>query len=443
MAKIEINPEGKVNLANLTTTEVNAESIDEEQQNKTANLEIATEPNPQSQPLDIRIETLTLQGGTVSFTDNQLQNTFNTTMYNLGGRVTGLTSDDEMRADVDLRGQLENHSPLTISGKVNPLSTDLFADITLSFKDIDLTPMTPYSGTYVGYEIDKGKLYLDLNYHIEHQQISATNKVMIDQFTFGDAIDSDQATSLPVPLAIALLKDNSNEIHLDIPVSGDLNDPDFSIGGVILTVLKNLLVKAATSPFALLGSMLGGDEDFTGINFASGITTIDAEQLQKLSTLATMLAKRPALTLEISGFADRKLDPEGYRTSKLKRMLLEAKLKDGNTSKGNTTPTINPEEYHGLLLAVYKKAEFPRPRNFIGMLVKLPDTEMEKLLLSHIRAGEERLQELAKKRTMAVRDALVAADESIKPRLFLTQKDIYQLPKKGAVSRVEFNISSK
>ncbi len=443
LARIEINTEGKINLANLTTPEANAESIDEEQQDETANLEIATDPTPQSQPLDIRIDTLTLQGGTVSFTDNQLQNTFYTTMYNLGGRVTGLASDDEMKADVDLRGQLENHSPLTISGKVNPLSADLFADITLSFKDIDLTPMTPYSGTYVGYEIDKGKLYLDLNYHIEQQKITATNKVMIDQLTFGDSIDSDQATSLPVTLAIALLKDSSNEIHLNIPISGDLNDPDFSIGGVILTVLKNLLVKAATSPFALLGSMLGGDEDFTGINFASGITTIDAEQLQKLSTLATMLAKRPALTLEISGFADRKLDPEGYRADKLKQMLLAVKLKNSGTPKDDVLPTINPEEYHDLLLAVYKKTDFPRPRNFIGILVKLPDSEMEKLLLSQIRAGEERLQELAKKRMMAVRDALVAADETIKPRLFFTQNDIYQLPKKGAVSRVEFNISSK
>ena len=443
LAKMEIDSAGKINLASLTDTKAETEPLDVKQQNNTVQPETGTTANAESPPLDITIDTLTLQGGTVSFSDRSIQGIFSTTMYNLGGRVTGLASDNLMQADVDLRGQLENHSPLTISGKINPLSKDLYAAITLSFKDIDLTPMTPYSGTYVGYAINKGKLNLDLNYHIEHQQITATNKVMIDQFTFGESIDSEQATSLPVPLAIALLKDSSDEIHLDIPVSGNLNDPDFSIGGVILTVLKNLLVKAATSPFALLGSMLGGDEDFTGINFASGITTIDTEQLQSLSTLATMLAKRPALTLEISGFADKKLDPEGYRQNQLQQMLLTVKNKDGSIPEGQQATIIAPSEYHDLLLAVYKNADFPRPKNFIGMLVKLPDTEMEKLILSHIQAGEERLQELANKRAMAVRDALVASDETIKSRLFLTKPDIYQLPKKGAASRVEFNISSK
>jgi len=443
LAKIGINSEGKINLASLTDTETETEPLDEKQQNNIVQTETVTTTNAESTPLDITIDTLTLQGGTVSFSDRSMQGIFSTTMYNLGGRVTGLASDNQMQADIDLRGQLENHSPLTISGKINPLSNDLYAAITLSFKDIDLTPMTPYSGTYVGYAINKGKLNLDLNYHIENQQITATNKVMIDQFTFGESIDSEQATSLPVPLAIALLKDSSDEIHLDIPVSGNLNDPEFSIGGVILTVLKNILVKAATSPFALLGSMLGGDEDFTGINFASGITTIDAEQLQSLSTLATMLAKRPALTLEISGFADKKLDPEGYRQNQLQQMLLSVKNKNGGIPEDQQTTIITPSEYHDLLLAVYKNADFPRPKNFIGMLVKLPDTEMEKLILSHIQAGDERLQELAQKRAMAVRDALAASDETIKSRLFLTKPDIYQLPKKGTASRVEFNISSK
>ncbi len=448
LANIQITQEGKVNLTSITATEAEVDVKETDSAPSSIEETIVVEETTTSDPQpNIKIDTLTLQGGTVSFTDRQLSSIFSTTMYELGGRVTGLASAEEMQADVDLRGQLENHSPLTVSGKINPLSRDLFADLTLSFKDIDLTPMTPYSGTYLGYVIDKGKLHLDLNYHIEQQKIRAKNKVMIDQFTFGDTVESDKATSLPVAFAIALLKDGNDEIHLDIPVSGDLNDPDFSIGGVIFTVLKNLLVKAATSPFALLGSMLGGDEDFTGISFANGITVIDAEQLTKLEGLAEMLAKRPALTLEISGFVDKERDPEGYRQDQLRQLLVATKWRE--LVENGTAPTtesdivIGAEEYPNILLTAYKEAEFPRPRNFIGILKKLPKPEMEKLLLANILAGEEQIQELAKGRAMAVRDALVAANEEIKPRLFLKKTDIYQAPKDGSASRVEFNISSK
>ena len=440
LANIQITPEGQINLTSITATDVEA-GVKEPVITK------EMPPSKSEPPPDIQIDTLTLQGGTVSFIDRHLASIFSTTMYELGGRVTGLASDEQMQADVDLRGQLENHSPLSITGKINPLSRDLYSDLTLSFNDIDLTPMTPYSGTYLGYVIDKGKLNLDLNYHIEHNIIRAKNKVMIDQFTFGDSVKSDKATSLPVAFAIALLKDTNDEIHLNIPISGDLTDPDFSLGGVIVTVLKNLLVKAATSPFSLLTSMLGGDEDFTGINFPSGIAVIDEGQLTKLKSLAEMLTKRPALTLEISGFADQEQDPEAYRQHQLQQMMIDAKWrelgKEGKVPATKEEIVISDEEYHDTLLTIYKEAEFPRPRNFVRMLKKLPDSEMEKLLLANILAGEEQIQELAKSRAMAVRDALAAANEAIKPRLFLKKEDIYQPPKEGPASRVEFNITSK
>lgn len=445
LANIQITKDGRINLASITN-----DSEATEQPTESANPE-PTEPDKKetAEPRpDIRIDALTLQGGTVSFVDRSMDNLFSATMYELGGRITGMASDEQMRADVDLRGQLENHSPLTISGQINPLSEDLFADLTISFKDIDLTPMTPYSGTYIGYVIDKGKLYLDLSYRIEKRKIAASNKVMIDQFTLGDTVKSEKATSLPISLAIALLKDTNDEIHLDVPIHGDLDDPEFSVAGVIFTVIKNLLVKAATSPFSLLSSVLGGGgEDFTGINFVSGLATIDAEQVTKLQGLAGMLAKRPSLTLEISAFADKNKDPESYRQEQLKEMVLAAKsrqlLEEGTVLEPEQELSYTQEEYPELILTVYKEAEFPRPRNVVGLLKELPQEEMKKLLLANIVAGEEEIAELAKNRALAVRDALVGANEEIKPRIFLKKTDIYQSAEKGPDSRVEFNISAK
>jgi len=400
------------------------------------------------EPADIRIDALTLQGGTVAFSDRSLQTPFSATMYKLGGRISGMASEESMQADVDLRGELENHYPLTISGKLNPLSKDLYADLTIKFQDIDLAPMTPYSGTYLGYVIDKGKLYLDLSYHIERQKIKAENKIMIDQFTFGDSVKSDKATSLPVGLAIALLKDRNNEIHLDVPVSGDMNDPNFSIMGTVFTVLKNLLVKAATSPFSLLTSMLGdGNQDFTSLTFANGVARLEEQQRETLSKLASMLAKRPSLNLEISAFVDAEKDPEAFRKDQLLQKMLDAKwlaIKDEEGApETRDKVTLTPEEKSEYLYQVYEEADFPRPRNFVGMLKTLPDPEMEKLLLANIRADEAEMQQLAQARALVVRDALIAGNEQIKPRIFLKTVDIYQPADKGSNSRVEFNITAK
>jgi len=160
-----------------------------------------------------------------------------------------------------------------------------------------------------------------------------------------------------------------------------------------------------------------------------------------------MLAKRPSLTLEISAFADKEKDPEGYRHEQLRKMLVDAKWREleGDEAAPATKEeiVISDEEYPEVLLTVYKEAEFPRPRNVVWMLKKLPVPEMEKLLLANIQAGKEQIQKLANERAMAVRDALVTASEEIKPRIFLKSADIYKLPEKGPASRVEFNISSK
>ncbi len=434
LANILIDQSGKVNLTSVTAEEL--ETSENEVKQAPEVMEAQTETPP-----DIRIDALTLQGGTVSFTDRHLPNTFTTTMHELGGRITDMSSAEEMLADVDLRGQLENHSPLSISGKLNPLSKDLFSDLTVRFENIDLAPMTPYSGIYLGQAIAKGKLYLDLNYHIEHQQIDAQNKIMIDQFTFGESIESDQATSLPVGLAIALLKDSNGEIHLDVPISGNLNDPSFSIAGTVFTILKNLLVKAATSPFSLLASMLGGGgEDFSQISFAPGLAALTAENQELLNKLAQMLNDRPALKLEISAFVDPEEDPEGYRQEQL-RLLVDSEWQ--KRTKPVAEQKISPEEYLDNLWRVYKRAKFPKPRNAIGMQKKLPSIELEKLLLSNMRVGNEELNSLAKARASTIQENLVLQNPDLKPRIFLKNTVITTPPEKNKKpARVEFGIAA-
>jgi hypothetical protein len=403
------------------------------------------------QPHPIRIDSVTVQGGTLDFSDRHLEAPFDTTFFNLGGRVSGLSSQSNKLADVDLRGNLGNHSPLAITGTINPLRGDLFLDLKIAFNDIELSPFTPYSNTYLGYTVDKGKLYLDLSYRIDKKTLSSQNKVFIDQFSFGKAVESPKATKLPVRLAIALLKDSKGEIHLDLPVAGRTDDPKFSVWKVVLQILKNLLVKAATSPFSLLSSMFGGTQDFSAVYFAPGSTQLSKPEQEKLLKLSQALQQRPALNMEISGFVDRERDAEGYRNEMLLKKMKGEKfrtlVKQGKTKEGQTQDEteILPQEYPVYLKAVYVKEKFPKPRNALGFLKDLPDNEMKKLIIANSVVGNNELQALARERAETVKAFLQKEGKTPAERLFEKSADIYKPASKEGVSgsRVEFGASVK
>lgn len=450
-SRIEIRKDGTLNLQNLVKKEGTGEqkAMESGQKSSVSNKDRASKP-ANSEPAaktPISIGAITIQDGTISFTDRHLKQTFNSTFYHLGGRVSGLSSEDSKFADVDLRGNLENHSPMQITGRINPLRDDLFIDLKLSFKDIDLTPVTPYSGTYLGYTVEKGKLFLDLKYLIDKKLLSSENNVFIDQFTFGSKVESEKATSLPVRLAVALLKDRKGEIHLDLPVSGRTDDPQFSIWGVVWQVFKNLITKAVTSPFALLSSMMGGGQDFSSIQFAVGSSKLAAVEEQKLTVLAKALADRPGLKVEIKGYVERAKDAEAYRQELLnlklrnEKFLTLAKERQVKTGDSPDSIQIAPEEYSRLLKSVYKKEKFPKPRNVIGLVKDLPDTEMVKLIIANTVVGETELQTLARDRATSVMNYLGSKGGLQTERLFQKNDDIHKSPEKeGTVrSRVEFN----
>lgn len=406
---------------------------------------------PAETPKKVAIDAVTMQGGTLIFTDRNIRPEFKATMFQLGGKISGLSSEITSLADVDLRGNLRNQSPLSITGKINPLRGDLYVDMKVSFADIELSPLTPYTGTYLGYSVEKGKLFLDLLYKIDKKQLSSENRVFIDQFTFGDKVESDKATKLPVRLAVALLKNANGEIHLDLPVTGRTDDPKFSVWKVIGQVLMNLLEKAATAPFKLLGSLFGGSENFSSIAFIPGSAQIAESEQQKLGKLGSALVSRPALKLEVTGYVDKERDPEGYRQVLLQRKMqaekYQALVKAKKILPGQTAESlkIEPEEYSKWLAAVYKKEKFPKPRNMIGMAKDLPDPEMKKLIFANTTVENKELTALARERLVAVKEYLITSGKVPRDRLFEKTGDIYEPPEeKGTpASRVEFGLAVK
>lgn len=409
------------------------------------------ETEPSRKERAIRIGTVTMHGGTLVFTDHHVTGGYTTTLANLGGRISGLSSEVNRFADLDLRGNLENQSPLRITGRINPLRDDLYANLKVSFTGIELSRMTPYSGTYLGYAVDKGQLFIESNYLIENKRLDSVNKVFIDQLNLGRRIESDKATSLPVQLAVALLKDRKGEIHLDLPVAGRTDDPQFSVWRVARDALKNVIITAANSPFALLQSMFGGKEELSSVSFAYGSAELSTGQREKLLKLATALADRPALKIDVAGFVDRERDDEGYRSELLlqkmraEKFLVMVKEKKNQPGDSPDTVQIAPEESARYLKVVYDKEEFPKPRNIFGRIKELSDAEMKKLILANTVVGDLQFRTLAEARAAGVRAFLVTQGKMDAARVSLKNSDIYRAPAQGGEpgSRVEFEVAAQ
>jgi hypothetical protein len=423
-SRIVVTKDGALNVQGIVKKEEQPPAGEKAAASTDNNL-AANPPESSAPPTPVAIETVSFQGGRINFTDHFIKPNYSANLLEIGGRVSGLSSEETQMAEVDLRGKLENYAPLEITGKINPLRNDLFVDLKVDFKDMDLSPLTPYSGRYAGYTIEKGKLSLSLKYLIVKRKLDASNNVFLDQFTFGDSVESPDATKLPARLAIALLKNRKGEISLDLPLSGSLDDPQFSLGRVIIKIIVNLLVKAATSPFALLGALFGGGEELSYLEFNYGQDTPDAPAEVKLKNLVKALHDRPALKLEIAGHVDREKDREALRKVFFDRKVRSQKLKD-LVKKGAEAPSldnvvVDAKEYPEYLKRAYREEKFPKPRNIIGMLKDLPVPEMEKLMHTHLQVTDDDLRLLAQRRAQAVKDYLLASKQVEPERVFLVE----------------------
>ncbi|HLW69668.1 MAG TPA: DUF748 domain-containing protein [Candidatus Binataceae bacterium] len=400
-------------------------------------------PAPKPLPAEIAIGGITLQSGHVNYTDNFIQPHYTADLTAIGGKIGALSTSSKEPADVLLNGLVNGSAPLNIKGSVNPLTPLAYVNLGAKADAIELPGLSPYSTKYTGYPIVKGTLTVDVHYLLQDQNLTATNHIFIDQLTFGDKVASKDAINLPVRLAVALLKDSSGAIDLTIPVSGSLNDPQFSIGGVIWQVIKNLLVKAVTSPFSLIGAAVGGSNggaELNYIEFAPGYAVLTPDSLNRLATIGKALTDRPSLKLDISGRVDPRVDEDGLREAKVDHLVREQQLKAGGESESGAETPLTKDDYDKYLAKVYKAAKFEKPKDLIGLTKSLPPDEMKKLLIANQKVSDEDLHQLADARANAVRAAL---SQKIAPsRLFIlpSKLNANDIKDKGKTTRADLSL---
>jgi Domain of Unknown Function (DUF748) len=327
----------------------------------------------------VEISRVVINGGNFNFSDNSISPQVRMAVNNLSGVLTGWSSTNPGKGEVNLTAAIDEVGPLTISGKFDPLGQSIFADAKLSLQQVDLLALSPYSGKYAGYELARGKLFVDIQARIADRKLDMTNVITLDGFTFGQPTKSPDATKLPVRLGVALLKDMDGKIVIDAPMQGSLDDPELRIRKVVWRAIENLLVKAATSPFALLGSMFGGGGEELGYqDFPPGSSTLSPEGLPKLAVVMKALKARPGLNLGLEGNYDAAADSYALKQSRAAGEIRQAIWEEKHAKDPNIPPPagleIKPEEHAAMVKKLFDH-KFPPGTKFGTPLPPPPEVQ--------------------------------------------------------------------
>lgn len=382
-------------------------------------------PKSSGQPskTHLQIGRITLQNSNVSFHDNYIRPNYSAYVAQLSGTVSKLDSGQHRRASLQLTGQVNQQAGVTIDGQVDPFHNDPYLDILARLNDFELTPLSPYADRFTGYGIRKGKLSFNVHYHVEHHQLTAVNHLSLNQLSFGHKINSPNATHLPILLAVALLKDHNGNINVDLPVSGSLNDPQFSMGNIIFKALTNLIIKTVSAPFTLLANLFSDTDaqKMRHIDFASGSAALSPESITRLQKISLALTKRPELSLDIRGMSDSARDIDGLKQQALQRMVVDEKrrqlIANGQSAQA---VTVSASEYSNYLTAAYRRDPIPnKPKNFLRLYKSLPVADMEQRMRTYINISSNNLNRLANQRAYAVETYLQQTLHVSSDRLYL------------------------
>ncbi|MCZ8132217.1 MAG: DUF748 domain-containing protein [Steroidobacteraceae bacterium] len=399
---------------------------------------VRQEVAPETMP--IRIREVRVEGGRLNFSDFNVRPNFSADIRQLTGTVTGLSSSPTSRAKLALSGNVGEFSPVKIGGELQPFMFDRHTNVQMSFANISLPVFNPYSGTFAGYNIAKGKLDTEISYLIQDRKLDAKHHIRIDQLEWGEATPERGEATLPVQFATVLLRDKDGVIDLNLPVSGTLDDPKLRIGPIVWQVVKNLIVKAVTAPFALLGSLFAGSEEAQFVDFGPGRGELEPAAAGQLAALSKALVEKPGLQLEIPLGGAPELDGPAllerrYAAARATAMRKTLRRKPDDASPLPEFDTLERKQKLDVLTALVQKQT--------GAAPKIPDAPpppegtsraeakalreaaaleyLEQTARAATVVGEADYEALGQQRAEAVQRALVGDGQLEPSRLFVVK----------------------
>ncbi|WP_190294524.1 DUF748 domain-containing protein [Pseudomonas caricapapayae] len=401
-----------------------------------------TQPKPKAEnPLAIHVGEVNIKDGSANFADMTLTPNFATAVQQLNGRIGTIDNRKPTPAPVDIEGKVDRYAPVTIKGSLNPFDPMASLDITTSFKRVELTNLTPYSGKFAGFRIRKGRLNLDLHYLITKGQLKAQNKVLVEQLQLGERVDSPDALDLPIRLAVALLKDTQGRISLELPIEGDLNNPQFSVMPIVWQTLRNLVLRAAQAPFKMLGGLVAGgsSEDLGSVSFAPGSSDLSAEAQSALDKLSVALKERPDLKLEIEGTSAASSDGPLIAQQRLEREYQYTYYKILQR-RGDKVPAragliqVPEDEKAPMLEGIYRtRLKQQPPAEWANLGKEQRAGQMRAAVLRFWSSNEVLLRELGQSRASSIKDYLVDKGKLEDARVYFVDARLGQAQPDGKV----------
>ncbi|OOG56624.1 DUF748 domain-containing protein [Rhodanobacter sp. C03] len=395
-------------------------------------------------PAVIHIGQIVLARGNLNYTDNFIKPNYTANITQLAGKIGAFgTTSGGAPAPLTLEGQLDDNAPVNIDGTINPLTPTAFLDVKGKADGVELTHLTPYSSKYTGYPIIKGRLTMDVHYALDQGKLNADNHIFLSQLTFGDRVEGAGISHLPVKLAVALLKDSDGNIDVDVPVTGSLSDPQFSLGKLIWHAFVNLIGRAITSPFRLIASAMGGShQDLGYVEFAPGSNVLDAEAQERLTQIVKILTEKTSLNLDIIGRVDPQFDENGLRKVMTQQLVMHEMVKDqgGDENDVSALSKLSPDIYNKYLTKAYKHAKFSKPRDLIGLTKSQPPDVMEKLLQTNVPVDQDALRHLAERRADTVRQWLHGKVDDKRVFVSAPKLDAKGIDDKGKTTRADFGM---
>ncbi|MBN1830017.1 MAG: DUF748 domain-containing protein [Deltaproteobacteria bacterium] len=390
---------------------------------------LPAEKRPQKIPAPagaaMNVGAITLEDGRLRYVDDKVSPSYEATLQDISASLSAPSPATEERS-IKLKGLLNGAAPFSLAGLFRPVAEPLSLDANISLANFDLSAMTPYSGTYLGYALDRGKLSLNLRWNLAGRQLDTRNVLVIERFALGKKVESPEAMNIPLELAVALLTDRQGKIDLDVPVTGTLDDPKFSIGYFILKIIGNIIEKAVTAPFRLLASLAGGDSDLGSIPFDPGESIAKPDARKKLDALIEALYNRPMIKLEILGRADASRDGESLRrkmlveqVKSLKRQRLIDTGKPAPLLERISLDATEYERYVRQLAGPPATPASPPSKPQAAPRAEPSFKEIEAVLLSKILLPDDRMRKLAEERAAVARDYLIQSNKVEKERIFL------------------------
>ncbi len=373
--KAHLSKERKFNLSQIVKEDKNKAKTEAKPESKKA-------ASKKDDELKFSVKNFSLKNGEVDFSDASLFMPFATTISKLNGKLTDI--DKKRPSSGEFQGVVGKNGFAQITAKLFPFELKQNTDIKLDFKDIDLTDITPYSGQFVGYKIKKGKLNLNLNYSVADSKLNGSNFINFDSLTLGEKVESKDAVNLPLSLAISILSDQNNQINIDLPVEGNLDDPDFKYGGVIWAAVKKLFADITLAPFRFLGNALGlGNKDLSSIDFLAGSSELISSEAPKIADFIKLTGSKPKMKLSITPTYS-KLDESFYKNKKLDQKINQIIASSG-------------KDYIAVL------------NEFVPNLKDRSEKALREEALKGIEVDKAKLVELANERANAVKEALIKA----------------------------------